>query len=1485
MISGLPISSKLLELLKKKLNVGNLRSIQLNCVPGKRKTRLDITDTREINESLPEDFLEKLFNQKEKFTYPISFGNLNLNLDSDNEKQKALGILSTRLNRLNDLNNEDQQEYGYESFGFGFPVVVFRPQKDPDKLIRAPLFIWHFSIKKNRSKTNTWEISRSLNQEIEFNNLLRSYLGELSDVKIEGFNEEELKDGVLDFDELIENTITFIKKFDKSSVEGLDQSLRESFENGLEPIPPTNKLQETATSIPRVYWGGVFGQFDQRNEAIRQEMREQMFELLEELDEEDQELKAEALMHSETAAKTDPSQLGILNYLKENKHVVIQGPPGTGKSESITGIIINALEHQKTCLVVCEKKTAMEVLKENLHEVDPEIGRLAAQIEDVATDRKSVVNSVRDRYEQHGSKVHETPSSSNLTEKLEFIEVKIRDIERRKKYLSETEVIKSSDHKGWTNAVGKQLKAKYANGDLSIKEILSSKSINIEEIEYQKDLNFLKGFKKRSESLDYKNTLWFLPDYKIEEGNSISIKDDLSPLLVSKTERFKKFITVFEEHIDEKKKKIDQEVDRRIDKLNKLSIKLSSIYDIVKGQSVFQKNNWWFKTVKTARSLSVNLKKQVESFLEVPSLVNELNEQLSTLRIDVELNREEHSIEVLKSNLKLINDSLNNLKEHRSTLKKELFNDLKNKDFCGIKIDSKLLKGFRKCKGDCKSFYQEISKEGNGLNFEELNKSVELLRWYLKCSKNFNLAVEQGFFDHFEWQQNFRAQNSSIQKIISVFLEQGVSNWEMQFKEFYINEKLKENFSDLTGGYESQLEQLKDDRKQLIGKIEKRIPRYWKAKQTQVNQKVNIRKLYNKRGSKGSRRNSLRKIAKRSLESLTSYFPVMMVSPSACASIFDLEPNLFDYVIFDEASQLKTEESLSTLIRGKRKVVSGDDKQMPPAYWFTKVNTEELEIDDEQDFDPYQSLNEELESAEGARDLANSESLLHFAELCNFKSYHLDFHYRSHHPLLIEFSNAAFYKSRLNPLPEKINQSPIQFIPVNGINHNQQNKDEANSAVEILKNLKRDEDGKLPTVGIATFNKKQKNLVWDILKRETQTDEDFNRKFREFEENGFFVKNLENIQGDERDVIILSTTYGKGRDGSFSRRYGPLNTSKLGRRLLNVIITRAKKKIFVLTSVPKEYYMDYRQELDKEHEKERGYFHAYLAYAKAVSDGDRESIESVLGFFKNRNRATKGSNNLTESPFEEAVYQALQTKIEDERITLQHWSGGFRIDMTIKSKKTGREYIAIECDGATYHGSAEDHAWDMYRQDILEDNGFVFHRIWSRDWWENSERELERVVNFIHQQDEKDPGDELFDDPAAEDVELSSLLEEAGLFIEEEPKDEKETIEETASSKEDKEKPKKKEAFKKDDQQIQIDYKSSTRPLIEIGQVVKLKYLDEGREIKIKLSKNVSDSKQKNGVTILDEKSPVGQAILGERVGDTVEVGGVERYCKILSIN
>ena len=233
MIAGIPINQELIRKLQSKLNNGNLRSIQLNCLPGRALSRLDLCDLEQIDEELPKEFIGKLLNHTRKFTFNISFDSLDLIL-FDDEKQKALGVLAKRLNHLAIQNKEDFQEYGYESFGFGFPIVVFSPEKAPNKKVRAPLFIWRLSIEKNFKKTNSWQISRKLDQEIQFNDLLRSYLSDINELKIEGFNEDELDDNILDEEEIVRNTIRFLQAFIKKTPE-VDLSL--NFKAGLESGP------------------------------------------------------------------------------------------------------------------------------------------------------------------------------------------------------------------------------------------------------------------------------------------------------------------------------------------------------------------------------------------------------------------------------------------------------------------------------------------------------------------------------------------------------------------------------------------------------------------------------------------------------------------------------------------------------------------------------------------------------------------------------------------------------------------------------------------------------------------------------------------------------------------------------------------------------------------------------------------------------------------------------------------------------------------------------------------------------------------------------------------------------------------------------------------------------------------------------------------------------------------------------------------------
>ncbi len=224
-----------------------------------------------------------------------------------------------------------------------------------------------------------------------------------------------------------------------------------------------------------------------------------------------------------------------------------------------------------------------------------------------------------------------------------------------------------------------------------------------------------------------------------------------------------------------------------------------------------------------------------------------------------------------------------------------------------------------------------------------------------------------------------------------------------------------------------------------------------------------------------------------------------------------------------------------------------------------------------------------------------------FGTELSFEKRYLDFHYRSRHPYLIDFSNYAFYNQRLKPLPNTFDYVPIKYIQVNGTFSEHTNDAEAEMVLSIIeKNINRLPNGKYPTVGIATFNIAQRNLIkskiLDRLKFPKNTA--FNEKIQELEEDGLFIKNLENIQGDERDIIILSTTYGVGKDRKFAQRFGPITHSK-GYKLLNVIITRAKYKVYVCSSIPEQVFLNYKEHLLTEGaNNKKAVFYTYLAYCK-----------------------------------------------------------------------------------------------------------------------------------------------------------------------------------------------------------------------------------------------------------------------------------------------
>lgn len=365
-----------------------------------------------------------------------------------------------------------------------------------------------------------------------------------------------------------------------------------------------------------------------------------------------------------------------------------------------------------------------------------------------------------------------------------------------------------------------------------------------------------------------------------------------------------------------------------------------------------------------------------------------------------------------------------------------------------------------------------------------------------------------------------------------------------------------------------------------------------------------FRRLYNIRGQAGQSRNSLHKIVNTDVTLFLSVFPLVMCTPETASVLFTGAEELFDLVMFDEASQMRVEESIASMLKGKTLVVAGDVHQMPPSNWFESTG-----------FDL-----EEVEAEPSPDNGMEADSLLEYCvEHPAFSDSYLTYHYRSENPALIAFSNAAFY-GKLRPLPLTESDHPFTISRVNGPYHFQTNLEEAKAIVQALLELVPQSDS-YPSVGVVTLNLKQRDLIYSEIIKARLNDKAAELKFKELDKAGLFVRNLENIQGDERDIIMLSTTFGINLDGEFKRQFGKIGT-KLGYRLLNVLITRARTGYRIFTSIPRDEWDAYAYLLQSRKENwGYGLFYAWLSYAEEIASGKPMNESAVLPILKSNNDA------------------------------------------------------------------------------------------------------------------------------------------------------------------------------------------------------------------------------------------------------------------------
>jgi hypothetical protein len=493
---------------------------------------------------------------------------------------------------------------------------------------------------------------------------------------------------------------------------------------------------------------------------------------------------------------------------------------------------------------------------------------------------------------------------------------------------------------------------------------------------------------------------------------------------------------------------------------------------------------------------------------------------------------------------------------------------------------------------------------------------------------------------------------------------------------------------------------------------------------------------------RGVRSKRLREFVDRGADlGLMKLRPVWLVNPDVASRLLPLRKALFDTVIYDEASQMPIEYALPTLFRSGTMVVSGDEKQMPPTSFFSsKVESDEAEVFEGDDAD------EEADEAErdavtetwNRREIKDCPDLLQLAKTV-LPPTTLQIHYRSSYRELIQFSNAAFYSNRLSvparhPADEIRRIRPIEVIRADGVYESQTNPTEAARVVDVVRDIWSNAGSSPPTVGVVTFNRKQADLIDDLLEERAEMDPAFRAaltrerdRVEGGEDMGFFVKNVEGVQGDERDIIVFSSTFGKNPAGTFRRSFGVLGQSG-GERRLNVAVTRAREKIILVTSMPIPLISDLLT-TRRQASTPRDYLQAYFEYARLISDGDLEGAEALLGRLTPELRRSGGRRDDNSDGLEAAVAAEIRALGWEPSAVSE--DGAFGLDFAIEDPRTGLYGIGIECDAPRHRLLETARAREMWRPAVLKRSIPIIHRVSSHRWFHEPEIERERLRDAV----------------------------------------------------------------------------------------------------------------------------------------------------------
>jgi len=443
--------------------------------------------------------------------------------------------------------------------------------------------------------------------------------------------------------------------------------------------------------------------------------------------------------------------------------------------------------------------------------------------------------------------------------------------------------------------------------------------------------------------------------------------------------------------------------------------------------------------------------------------------------------------------------------------------------------------------------------------------------------------------------------------------------------------------------------------------------------------------LLRKRIANKGRGTSIRGIIDQMPHLLPALCPCMLMSPLSVAQYIDIDAPKFDLVIFDEASQMPTGEAVGAIARGKAIVVVGDPKQMPPTSFFTTAITD----DDNADMDDLESILDDCISL-------------------SIPNRYLGWHYRSQHESLISFCNKNYYDGKLLTFPSADDMvSHVNYVHVDGIydyGKSRSNRIEAEKVVE--ETMRRLSLSSSSSIGIVAFSKQQSDLIEDLLNEALSKQPELETKaFNTVEP--LFVKNLENVQGDERDVIILSIGYGPDKDGHISMNFGPLNKVG-GERRLNVALSRARSEMIVFSSLRPDQI-----------------------------DERRTNADGVLGlknFMQYAEQSCMMSMHIAEKEDVEVVIQEVVKQLTDKGYQLQTNVGtsSFRVNIAIVDNRNPERYLlGIICDGKRYYALKTTRDREVVQPTVLKMLGWNLMHLWTLDWFSHPDMVIKGIEEKI----------------------------------------------------------------------------------------------------------------------------------------------------------